>query len=94
MSSGVTRSFRLVGFVVAPLGVAAVLAIGFDPVDWEGRQPLIHRHDEFVGSNACATCHPDQHASWSRTFHRTMTLRATPESVVGALYGRRGSYEV
>ena len=93
MSSGVTRSFRLAGFVVAPLVVVAVLAVGFDPVEWEGRQPLIHRHDEFVGSSACAACHPDQRASWSRTFHSTMTQRATPESVVGAFDGRRVSYE-
>ena len=27
------------------------------------------------GSGACRACHPSEHASWSRTYHRTMTQR-------------------
>lgn len=36
----------------------------------------------FVSSSACADCHPDQHSSWSRTYHHTMTQVASPETVV------------
>jgi predicted CXXCH cytochrome family protein len=41
----------------------------------------------FVGSDACARCHEDNHRSWHRTFHRTMTAEATPDSVLGAFDG-------
>lgn len=34
--------------------------------------------DAFIGSGACRACHPSEHASWSRTYHRTMTRRAEP----------------
>lgn len=27
----------------------------------------------YVGSEACQSCHPSEHASWSKTYHRTMT---------------------
>jgi predicted CXXCH cytochrome family protein len=41
----------------------------------------------FVGSEACARCHEDNHRSWHRTFHRTMTAEATAASVLGAFDG-------
>lgn len=37
----------------------------------------------FVGSTTCRPCHPDQHASWSRSYHRTMTQVVTPDTVLG-----------
>ena len=39
---------------------------------------------EHAGSDACARCHPDHHASWHRTYHRRMTQEATPDAVIGA----------
>src|SRR4051812_23678889 len=39
--------------------------------------------NEYVSSANCRACHPDQYASWHRSFHRTMTQLATPESVRG-----------
>ena len=39
-------------------------------------------------SDTCAGCHKDQHASWYRTFHRTMTQEATPRSVRGRFDGK------
>jgi predicted CXXCH cytochrome family protein len=36
----------------------------------------------FTTSNACHSCHPGNYASWHRTFHRTMTQVASPESVL------------
>lgn len=42
------------------------------------------RPDEgYLEAGRCLSCHPSQHASWSRTFHRTMTREARPESVQG-----------
>jgi hypothetical protein len=41
----------------------------------------------YVGSSACRDCHLDNFASWKRTFHRTMTTQATPETVKGDYTG-------
>jgi predicted CXXCH cytochrome family protein len=37
--------------------------------------PRISDDGGYVGSGACRACHPSEHASWSRTYHRTMTQR-------------------
>jgi hypothetical protein len=79
--------------LLAPLAVALSLWRGHDPVEHAASLPLIHREDGFAGSQACASCHVDQHASWARTFHSTMTQRASPHSVVGAFDGRVVAYE-
>jgi hypothetical protein len=47
----------------------------------------------FVGSDACAGCHEDNHRSWHRTFHRTMTAEASPQSVLGAFDGATLQHE-
>lgn len=46
--------------------------------------------DEFAyaGSTSCKSCHADHHASWSRTYHRTMTQEASAKSVQGAFDGQ------
>lgn len=36
----------------------------------------------FVSSTACRECHREQFDSWHGSFHRTMTQKATPETVV------------
>ncbi|MBS2019043.1 MAG: hypothetical protein JST00_39615 [Deltaproteobacteria bacterium] len=43
----------------------------------------------YVSSSACLPCHPGEHASFARTFHRTMTQDATPATVL-APFERRG----
>ena len=45
--------------------------------------PTEGRPGGFSRSDSCGSCHPDQYASWHRSFHRTMTQRATPEAVRG-----------
>jgi predicted CXXCH cytochrome family protein len=35
----------------------------------------------YVGSSECRSCHEDQHASWHRSYHRTMTQFASPQTV-------------
>jgi predicted CXXCH cytochrome family protein len=49
--------------------------------------PRVGRPDEYAGSTACRACHPDQYASWHRSYHRTMTQIASPESVRGNFNG-------
>ncbi len=44
---------------------------------------------DYVGSTVCADCHHDRHASWQRTFHRTMTQSASADSVRGLFDGRQ-----
>ncbi|MSR74218.1 MAG: hypothetical protein EXS14_01940 [Planctomycetes bacterium] len=55
--------------------------------------PIDFSSTAYAGSAACQQCHSDRHASWSRTFHRTMTQEATPESVEGVFDGRELSFE-
>lgn len=82
----------LLAVLAPPAFVAAALRWGHDPVAAEAGAPLIDRAHGYVGSNACRTCHPDHHASWARTFHSTMTQRATPAAVLGAFDGREVRY--
>lgn len=42
----------------------------------------------YVSSSACLACHPAEHASFTRTYHRTMTQVASPETVRAPLDGR------
>lgn len=44
--------------------------------------PRLGARGDFVGSEACRECHEQNHASWHRTFHRTMTQVASPETVL------------
>ncbi len=41
----------------------------------------------WASSRQCVSCHPAAHASWSRTFHRTMTQPATPSTVLARWQG-------
>ena len=38
----------------------------------------------YTGAEACFDCHQDRHASWSKTYHRTMTQTANAQTVRGA----------
>lgn len=42
----------------------------------------------YVGSTTCARCHADHAKSWRRTYHRSMTREASPETVLGDFSGR------
>jgi hypothetical protein len=75
-------------FVLAPAAVAFALAFGPDPVRIGASRPLIAREADYQGSDACRACHPDQHESWARTYHRTMTQLPSETSVVGRFDGR------
>ncbi len=46
-------------------------------------RPIEVAEKGFVSSDACQTCHPWQHATWHRSYHRTMTQVVTPKTVIG-----------
>lgn len=54
--------------------------------------PAAQAVDGYVGSNSCRSCHQDHHASWYRTYHRTMTQEASERSVLGVFDGRELTY--
>lgn len=43
--------------------------------------------DGYLPSERCVECHADRHASWARTFHRSMTREAGPDTVKGNFNG-------
>jgi hypothetical protein len=43
--------------------------------------------DGYVSSETCRACHPEQYATWHRSFHRTMTTLATPANNRGRFEG-------
>jgi len=70
---------------------AAVLSAKSNPV---GEVPAkgfeaLRSQAEYQTSDSCVVCHPNRHASWSETFHSTMTQDATPEAVEGDFHGER-----
>ncbi len=88
-----SRRLLLLLPIAIPGLAVAVLLFGHDPVEYAASRPMIHRVDDFVGSETCRSCHLDHHESWERTFHRTMTQRVTPETVRGRFDGRELTYE-
>jgi predicted CXXCH cytochrome family protein len=43
--------------------------------------PREGRPGGYVSSDKCQSCHPGEYASWHRSFHRTMTQYASPDSI-------------
>ena len=50
--------------------------------------PKPGRPGGYVSSGACQSCHPKQYATWHRTYHRTMTQPAKPETVQALFAGQ------
>ncbi|HAV63929.1 MAG TPA: C cytochrome precursor [Verrucomicrobiales bacterium] len=51
--------------------------------DYLASLPQPPRDGGYVSSDTCRACHPDEYNSWHRTYHRTMTQVASPETVIG-----------
>lgn len=49
--------------------------------------PRTVRYDGYASSSACQSCHPQEHASWYKTFHRRMTQPASVDSVLAPFNG-------
>ena len=47
-----------------------------------GQVPQQVNNEDFISSQTCRSCHPQQHASWHQTYHRTMTQLGLPEAIV------------
>lgn len=45
--------------------------------------PRQQRPGGYISSDNCRSCHPDQYATWHRSYHRTMTQLPSAESVRG-----------
>src|SRR5690606_23636392 len=43
--------------------------------------PLEQIDSGYASSGACRSCHPGEYASWHRSYHRSMTQLAGPDSV-------------
>jgi len=68
-------------FTVAAAVVVAVSVLALRPDYSAVRRGA--EDEGYLKSDTCLSCHPDHTASWRKTFHRTMTQDATPQSVVG-----------
>ncbi len=82
----------LVLMVAAVASSTWLMGPGRRPQETTWSAPRIHRDGGYAGSERCGDCHADQHSSWVRTFHRTMTQRATAQAVQGAFDGKRVTY--
>lgn len=69
---------------LAVVAASGLVVAGFYRADasTSGQVPATDAVARHAGSGACAACHPDSHASWSKTFHRTMTQLASPATVL------------
>lgn len=87
---GVVRRARLtiVLAAAASIGWGAVIVPRPSPAAPE-ELPKPTSATGYVGSSACRGCHPGEHASFSRTYHRTMTQPANDRTVL-APFERRG----
>lgn len=85
------QRYRVAALIVIVAG-STVLAIAWRPRPdniLEHSLPQRGPREDFVSSNACRMCHPNQYASWHATYHRTMTQVASPETVLGPFDGVR-----
>ena len=68
---------------------AGVIATTVDDGAWG---PVDRGASAIVRSDTCARCHPDEHASWRRTYHRTMTQEARGAAVLAPFAGESLDY--
>ena len=47
--------------------------------------PLTVEDEHYIGSDACQSCHADQHQSWHASYHRTMTQPINPATAPQAI---------
>jgi hypothetical protein len=46
-------------------------------------RPIESAHGGYVTSRACKACHPEEYATWHRSYHRTMTQSASTDTMLG-----------
>jgi len=85
--AGATRRARL--SVAAAMAVAVVpgAALGPRPEPSPELGVVLSQSREYVSSAACQSCHPGEYATWTRTYHRTMTQPARASRLGVAIDG-------
>lgn len=81
----VARRIALCGWLAATLGLWAGAA-RYRAVAMPQRaddRPLEAPGAGYTTSDACRSCHPREHDSWSHSWHRTMTQEVTARSAIG-----------
>jgi predicted CXXCH cytochrome family protein len=85
--------------IARALGLTLLLAALATAAAWRVAQIRVElaapfdRHGvAYAGAATCRSCHEGRHASWHRTFHRTMTQEASPRSVQGRFDGQIVEY--
>jgi hypothetical protein len=68
--------------VLVALVLLATLAPWPEAAAPPATRPLVELADGYAGSGACRSCHPAEHASWSASYHRTMSQLATRAALV------------
>ena len=51
------------------------------------KTPMGDRGEGYVRSETCASCHPREHQTWFKSYHRTMTQVSSPQTVIGKFDG-------
>ena len=76
------------GAAIAIVAVGAlatlVLATSLTPIERNEptNRPIERPQDGYIGSGACRSCHPGEHASWTHSHHRSMTQPATRDTLL------------
>lgn len=84
-----SRRARLTVVAGAAAGLVAIGLFPRRPADGASlRTPARGTTIGYVSSSACRSCHPGEHASFGRTFHRTMTQAASRRTVLAPVDNR------
>lgn len=87
-AEGRRASLWLFGPALAWVAVAG-LGLVATAVDDEAWSAVDRRRSTAVGSAECRSCHPEEHESWHRSYHRTMTQRAEGPAVLAPFAGEQ-----
>lgn len=78
------RSGTLLALILA-LSAAVLSLVWQAPRELHPAVPRRDRGPAYIGSGACRSCHEAEHASWWRTYHRSMTRVADEDSMTPRL---------
>jgi len=76
--SKVRRAWLAAAASAAAAALLGLAALKRHAIAADMRTPRDLHGAAYAGAAACRDCHPDNHRSWGRTFHRTMTQDASP----------------
>jgi hypothetical protein len=85
VKSSLIRTALVALWLILPtalIGTAISFSTPVVPPFEPANRPVEVRFDGYLGSAACVRCHPHEHGTWYRSYHRTMTQVATPETVL------------